>query len=153
MLSSLILLRNGLLALHLIAAAIWVGGMFYALVVLRPAVAALEPAARAQFHTRTLKRFFFTVWHVMPIMLITGWAMVFLAWGGMAHLPWSINVMQALGIAMAAVFLYVFYGPWQRLRRAIRPGPELLDRIRLMIRVNLILGLLTIIAGSLGHVW
>ncbi len=151
--TGLVVGRDVLLALHLLAAAVWVGGMFYALVVLRPAVAALEPAPRMQMHLRTLKRFFFTVWHAMPIMLITGWAMVFLVWSGMAALPASINIMQALALIMAAVFLYTFYGPWQRLRRAIRPGPELLDRIRLMLRVNLGLGVLTIVAGSLGHVW
>jgi hypothetical protein len=47
----------------------------------------------------------------------------------------------------------VFFGPWRRLRRAIRPGPELLARIRLWITVNLVLGMATIVAGALGHVW
>jgi len=153
MMDSLVLLRNVLLALHLLAAAGWVGGMFYALVVLRPAVGVLEPAARLQVHMLTLKKFFFLVWHFMPLMLITGWTMVFLVWGGFAHLPPSINAMQGLAILMTAVFLYVFFVPWKRLRRAIRPGPELLARIRLLITVNLFLGMATIVAGALGHVW
>jgi hypothetical protein len=68
-------------------------------------------------------------------------------------LPWSINVMQGLGILMALVFLYVFFGPWQRLRRAIRPGPELVPRIRSLIITNLVLGITTVIVGALGHVW
>jgi uncharacterized membrane protein len=153
MMDSLVLVRNILLALHLLAAAGWVGGMFYALVVLRPAAAALEPAARLQLHMLTLKKFFFLVWHMMPLMLLTGWTMVYLAWGGFAHLPVSINAMQGLALLMTGVFLYVFFVPWKRLRRAIRPGPELLARIRMLITVNLVLGIATIVAGSLGHVW
>ena len=144
---------NLLLALHILAATAWVGGMLYALVVLRPALAVLDTAPRLQVHMLALKRFFLVVWHAMPIMLLTGWAMIGLAGWGMAHLPWYVNVMQLLGILMAAVFLYVFFGPFRRLRRAIRPGPELLDRIRLLITVNLALGVAVIVVASLGHAW
>ncbi len=147
------LLRNLLLAIHLLSAVIWVGGMFYALVILRPGLAVLDAAPRLQLHMVTLKKFFFYVWHVMPLMILTGWAMVFLAWGGFAALPWSINVMQGLGILMALVFLYAFFGPWQRLRRAIRPAPDLIPRIRSLILTNLVLGMITVTIGALGHTW
>jgi uncharacterized membrane protein len=153
MMSSLILLRNSLLAVHFLAAAVWVGGMFYAVVVLRPALNVLEAAPRLQLHMNTLKRFFLVVWHAMPLMLVTGWAMVFSAWGGFSNLPPSINAMQGIAVVMAGVFVYVFFGPWQRLRRAIRPGPEIIARIRVLITVNLVLGALAITAGSLGHEW
>ncbi len=144
---------NILLALHILGATAWVGGMLYALVVLRPALAVLDAAPRLQVHMLTLKRFFLVVWHAMPIMLITGWAMIPLAGWTMAHLPWYVNVMQLLAIAMSIVFLYVYFGPFRRLRRAIRPGPELLARIRTMILVNLVLGVAVIVVASLGHVW
>ena len=147
------MLLNGLLALHLLAATAWVGGMLYALVVLRPALAALEPAPRLQVHMLTLKRFFLVVWHAMPIMLLTGWGMIGVAGWSMSHLPWYVNVMQALGLVMTAVFLWVFFGPFRRLRRAIRPGPELLDKIRMLITVNLVLGVAVIVVASAGHGW
>jgi len=150
---SLALLRDVMLAIHLLAAAAWVGGMLYALVVLRPALAVLDAGPRLQVHMLTLKRFFLVVWHAMPLMLLTGWGMVFSVWGGMAHLPWYVNWMQALAIVMAVVFLYTYFGPAMRLRRAIRPGPEILARIRLMITVNLVLGAATIVIGSFGHGW
>jgi uncharacterized membrane protein len=150
---SSILLRNVLLAVHLLSAVIWVGGMFYAVVILRPGLAVLDAGPRLQLHMVTLKKFFFYVWHVMPLMILTGWAMVYLAWGGFGALPWSINVMQGLGILMALVFLYVFFAPWQRLRRAIRPAPDLIPRIRSLIVVNLVLGMVTVAIGALGHVW
>ena len=144
---------NLLLALHILAATAWVGGMLYALAVLRPALGVLDPQPRLQLHMLTLKRFFLVVWHAMPIMLLTGWAMIGLAGWGMAHLPWYVNVMQLLGLLMAAVFVYVFFAPFRRLRRAIRPGPELLERIRTLITVNLVLGVAVIVVASLGHQW
>jgi len=148
-----LLVPNILLALHILAAAAWVGGMLYALVVLRPALAVLDAAPRLQVHMLTLKRFFLVVWHAMPIMLITGWGMIGLVGWSMALLPWYVNAMQALGLVMAGVFLWAFFGPYRRLRRAIRPGPELLNRIRLLITVNLALGTAVIVIASLGHQW
>ncbi len=146
-------LRDVLLAVHLLSAVIWVGGMFYTLVVLRPALSLLDAGPRLQVQMQTLKKLFFYIWHAMPLMILTGWAMVVLAWGGFASLPWSINAMQGLGILMALIFAYTFFDPWQRLRRAVRPGPELITRIRNLLTLNIALGAVTIVAGALGHVW
>ena len=146
-------LLNGLLALHLLAATAWVGGMLHALVVLRPALTVLDAGPRLQVHMLTLKRFFLVVWHAMPIMLLTGWGMIAVAGWSMSHLPWYVKVMQALGLIMAAVFLWMYFGPFRRLRRAIRPGPELLARIRLLVTVNLVLGAAVIVVASAGHGW
>jgi uncharacterized membrane protein len=153
MMESFVLLRNTLLAVHFLAATAWVGGMFYALMVLRPSLGLLDANPRMQVHLQTLRRFFLVVWHAMPLMLLTGWAMIFLAWGGFAHLPLSINLMQAGGILMALIFLYAFFDPYRRLRRAIRPTPEMVDGIRSLILANLVIGVLVIVAGSLGHTW
>ena len=147
------LLRNILLAVLLLSAVIWVGGGFYTVVVLRPALNLLDAAPRLQVQMQTLKKLFFYIWHAMPLMILTGWAMVFLAWGGFGALPWSINAMQGLGILMALIFLYTFFDPWQRLRRAVRPGPELFTRVRNLVTLNVVLGTLTIVAGALGHSW
>jgi uncharacterized membrane protein len=139
-----------LLAIHILSAVIWVGGMFYALVVLRPALGVLDAAPRLQLHMLTLKRFFLVVWHAMPLMLLTGWGMIFAAGWNMAHLPMYVNAMQGLALVMAAIFLFTYFVPFRRLRRAIRPGPELLARIRLLVTINLVLGVVVILIASLG---
>jgi uncharacterized membrane protein len=144
---------TALLAVHILSAVVWVGGMFYALVVLRPALGVLDANVRLQMHMLTLKRFFLVVWHAMPLMLLTGWGMIGLAGWGMAHLPWYVNVMQALALLMAAIFLFTFFAPYRRLRRAIRPGPEFLDRIRLAITINLALGVIVVVVASFGQTW
>ena len=95
---------NLLLALHLLAATAWVGGMLYALVVLRPALGVLDPAPRLQLHMLTLKRFFLVVWHAMPIMLLTGWAMIGLAGSEvLERIRQLITVNLALGVAVIVV--------------------------------------------------
>ena len=71
----------------------------------------------------------------------------------MAHVPLAVNIMQTLAIVMAGVFLWVFFGPWKRLRRAIRPGPEILSKIRQLIAVNLVLGAVTIVVSAFGNAW
>jgi uncharacterized membrane protein len=144
-------LTSALLAIHVLSAVVWVGGMFYAIVVLRPALSVLDAAPRLQLHMLTLKRFFLVVWHAMPLMLLTGWGMIVAAGWDMGHLPLYVNAMQGLGVVMAGIFLFTYFVPFRRLRRAIRPGPELLGRIRLLVTANLIMGLLVILIATFGQ--
>jgi|SRR5579875_514608 len=140
------------LALHILCIVAWVGGMFFAVTVLRPSVAALEPAQRIALHNRVFRRFFLVIWHAMPIALLSGYAMVLGVWGGFARLPWNVNLMQALGLIMAAIFLLVVFGPYRRFRAAVSTAraAEAAERIRRLILVNLALGVVTIIVAALN---
>jgi uncharacterized membrane protein len=138
-----------ILAVHLLGAVVWVGGMFYALAVLRPSLASLDGPQRMALHVQTLRRFFLIVWHAMPLILITGYLMVFSLYGGFGGLDWPVNVMQLLGLVMAGIFIVIFFGPWKEMRRA--PSPEALNRIRRLITINLGLGLLVVVVASIGH--
>jgi uncharacterized membrane protein len=140
----------GLKALHLVCAVLWVGGMFFAYVVLRPSLAAIEAPQRMLLHTQVFRKFFLVIWHAMPVILITGFAMVGLRWD-MATAPWQINAMMGLGLVMAAVFLAIFFGPYRQFRRTIDRNrmASSLDNIRKLIGVNLVLGLITVIVAGL----
>jgi uncharacterized membrane protein len=140
----------GLKALHLLCAVLWVGGMFFAYVVLRPSMVAIEAPQRMLLHTRVFKKFFLVIWHAMPIILITGFAMLGLI-GGLAGAPWQIHAMMGLGLLMAAVFLAIFFGPYRQFRRTTDRNrmASSLDNIRKLIGVNLILGLVTVIVAGL----
>ena len=137
------------LAVHLLSITAWVGGMAYALLVLRPSLAVLDPAARLTLHKETFRRFFRIVWHVMPMALLSGWAMVAGVYHGFAHLDWTVNVMQLLGLVMAAIFVVLFFGPWKRFRAA--PSVDGAAAIRRLIAVNLALGIVVIVVASLSH--
>lgn len=139
--------------LHLLFAVLWVGGMFFAYVVLRPSMAAIDPPQRMLLHTRIFRRFFVVIWHAVPVMLITGFVMIWLL-GGMDVVPWPIHAMAGLGVIMSAIFLAIVFGPYRRFRRTTDRArmTTSLDSIRRLIGVNLILGLATVIIAALYHV-
>ena len=134
-------------ALHVLCAIVWVGGMFFAYVVLRPSLSVLEPPQRIALHGQIFRRFFLVIWHAMPLIVLSGFAMI-AALGGMANLRWNVNVMMLLGLIMSAIFLVIFFGPYRTFRAAPGPGP--LDTIRKLIGVNLVLGLLIGVIAVLG---
>jgi uncharacterized membrane protein len=139
------------LAVHVLCAVIWVGGMFFAYVVLRPSLAVLEPIQRIALHTQVFRRFFLIVWHVMPLILISGFAVLFLFYGGMAFVGWNVHVMMLLGLIMSAVFVLIVFGPYARFRRTTDRATAIacIDRIRKLIGVNLVLGLVTVVVALL----
>jgi uncharacterized membrane protein len=138
-------------AVHALCAVIWVGGMFFAYVVLRPSMAVLEPVQRIALHTQVFRRFFLVVWHAMPLILLSGFAVLFGSYGGFANVGWNINVMMLLGLIMSAVFLLIVFGPYARFRRTTdrATAAACIDRIRKLIGVNLVLGIVTVVVALL----
>lgn len=140
-----------LLAVHVLCAVIWVGGMFFAYVVLRPSLSVLEPMQRIALHTQVFRRFFLIVWHVMALILLSGFAVLFGLYGGPATAPWNVSVMMLLGLIMSAVFLLIVFGPYARFRRTTDRTTIVasMDRIRKLIAVNLMLGIVTVVVALL----
>lgn len=138
-----------LLVLHLLGAVIWVGGMFFALAVLHPSLGALTPPQRLDLHRQVFRRFFRVIWHVMPVMLVTGFAMLFVVYGGFAGAQWNVHVMLLLGLVMSAIFVGLYFGPWAALRRG--GDPALAERIRRLIQLNLVLGLIVVVVAALNY--
>jgi uncharacterized membrane protein len=136
-------------ALHLLSAVLWVGGMFFAYVILRPSLTAIEAPQRMLLQTQVHQKFFLVVWNAMPIILVSGFIM--LAYRGMSGVGWQVHVMLALGLVMAAVFLVIVFGPWKQFRRAIDRSrmADSQTKIRKLIGINLVLGLITVIIAGL----
>jgi uncharacterized membrane protein len=75
------------LIVHILAAVVWVDGMFFAHQVLRPAAAVLDPAARLALWSGIFGRFFAWVIAAIVLLLASGYAMVFGVYGGFRALP------------------------------------------------------------------
>jgi len=136
------------MTLHVLAAVIWVGGMFFAHMVLRPSAGPLEPAVRLSLWSRVFPRFFFWVWLSVASLLVSGFGMVFLGLGGFAAVAGSVD-------AMTAIFAYIYFAPWPRFRRAVSAADwpiaaANLRAIRLLVTTNLTLGLVTSAIGASG---
>lgn len=145
------------ITLHLLAAVIWVGGMFFAHQMLRPVAASLlEPPLRQPLWAGVFGRFFPWVWVAIITIPLTGYWMLFGVFGGMANVGLYVHVMHGLGLLMIAIYLYVFFVPYQGLKRAVAAqawseGKSHIDRIRDLVGINMILGLITIAIGAGGR--
>lgn len=144
------------LVVHLLCSTVWVGGMFLMHVCLRPNLEELDPPQRLRLMHGTLGRFFPWVMLSVVALLISGYALVFLGYGGFAGLPVPFHIMQLTGLVMMALFLHLYFAPWKRMRRAVAeadwPGAgKQLGQIRLFVTINLVLGLLTVTIGGLGR--
>ena len=143
------------ITLHLLAVVIWVGGMFFAYMALRPAAGLLEPPVRLTLWSHTFKRFFPWVWASVITLLVTGFGIIKQT-GGMGEVGPHVHIMLLLGIIMMLMFLHVFFAPHKKLARAVESqdwetGAKALNQIRLLISINLLLGLITTVVGSAGQ--
>lgn len=143
--------------LHLLAAALWVGGMFFAHQALRPAaISVLEPPERLMLWSRTFARFFPWVWIFVTLLPVSGYWMVFQLYGGLGGAGLHIHLMQGLGIPMILIFMHLFFAPYRRLNRCVaiqdwQAAAENLATIRKMIGINLLLGLAVIAIAATGR--
>jgi uncharacterized membrane protein len=143
-------------AFHIVAAVIWVGGMFFALVVLRPSTGPLDPPTRLALWERVFARFFPWVWGAVAVLLVSGFSMIIWGFGGFDKIGTYVHVMMGLGIIMMLIYAHLYFAPWQRFRRAVaaREWPvaaKNIDQIRLMVTINLVLGLITVVVGAAGR--
>lgn len=145
------------IALHLLAAVVWVGGMIFAHTSLRPsAVQVLEPPLRLELWVQVFRRFFTLVWISIALILATGYWMLFNYFGGFAGAGTYIHIMHGAGLVMVAIYLYVFFSPYNHLKQAVIVqdyplAAAQLNRIRQMVGTNILIGLFVIIVGSAGR--
>lgn len=148
-----------LLALHALASTVWVGGMFFAYMALRPAaVGVLQPPQRLSLWAKTLARFFVWVWLSVVVLLATGVWLIFGFYGSMAAVGGHVHTMLLTGLVMTALFVYLFFVPYRGLRRAVDAedwpaGGRCLAGVRRIVAINLVLGLFTVIIGAGGRLF
>jgi len=138
--------------LHILGITVWIGGMFFAYMALRPiAASVLQPPQRLQLWNGVFQKFFFWVWPSVLLILASGLYMMAV----IGKPPIYIMVMATLGIVMMLIFGHVFFAGYKRLKRAVAAadwpaGGMALGQIRMLVGVNLILGLVTLATGALG---
>lgn len=144
--------------LHTLAAVVWVGGMFFAHLVLRPSLMEEEPATRLAVWSRAFPRFFAWVWIAVGVLPASGYVMVFVDFGSFQAAGRHVEVMHGLGWIMVLLYAFLFFKPYQGLQSAVAQrdwptGAKHLATIRRIVTVNLVLGLIVIIAGVSGRFW
>ena len=146
------------LVVHVLGAIVWVGGMFFAYVVLRPVAGEMDPPARLALWRGVFRRFFPWVWASVLGLLLSGYGMLFFGLGGFAGAGAYVHLMQAIGLVMTALFLHLYFAPWRRLQSALDQGDHAtaagqLGQIRRLVAINLALGLITAGIAAGGRYW
>jgi uncharacterized membrane protein len=141
--------------IHLLAVLIWVGGMFFTYMVLRPAaVDILQLPERLRLWDNVFRRFFNWVWGAIGLILVTGFYMIY-QYGGMAHAAYYIHAMLLLGLAMTVVYCYVFFACYVPFTLHVakerwKEAGEIMGKIRKLVGLNLTLGLVTVSVAVIG---
>ncbi|WP_428604330.1 CopD family protein [Sedimenticola sp.] len=141
-----------IITLHLLGVIVWVGGMFFAHMALRPAaIEVLEPPQRLPLMKRTLDRFFPWVWVSIGLILASGYGILIGILGANAGI--HVHIMHSIALIMVALFCYIYFLPYRQMGQALQAGdlPQAgvqLMAIRRIIGINLILGLVTTIIGA-----
>ena len=143
-----------LVLFHLLAVIVWIGGMFFAHVCLRPVVAAqLPPPQRLPLLAAVLGRFVVAAGIAIAAILGSG-LLRFGAVGG-AAVPWNWHAMAGIGGAMMLLYLLIVLRYYPRLKAAVAAqawpaGGAAMDAIRKLVLINLVLGVVTIAIAVAG---
>jgi uncharacterized membrane protein len=141
-------------SLHILAALVWVGGMFFAWMVLRPAaMKALEGPARVKLWVEVFQGFFRWVWVAVVLLPISGVGMIHLQYAGFETAPRYVQVMMGLYVVMTALFIRIQALLLPELRTAVMAqdwptGAAVLGKIRKLVGINLIVGLVLVVIAA-----
>jgi uncharacterized membrane protein len=145
-------MRDLALFFHLAAAIIWMGGMAFIVLALRPSLANVEPPARMKLVAAVLRRFFATVATSIVVLAATG------AWmfANAQATPRGWHVMAAIGLLMMLLFGHIYFAPYRRLQRAVAGADwaaagTAAGQVTLLAKINLGLGWIAIAAVVLWH--
>ena len=134
-------------AFHVLCALVWVGGMFFAWMILRPAaVATLQAPQRLTLWSDVLPRFFNWVWLAAVALPASGIGMLHLRGQTIETAPHFIQVMIGLYLVMLSLFLRAYLLQLPALRKSLThedwaAGAAALANIRRLVGFNLLIGI------------
>lgn len=146
---------------HLVAGIVWMGGMAFMLVALRPAaVATLQLPERMQLMGAAFRRFFPLVIVSIIALFATGTNLYTTAFravkaaSGQGSVPTGWNIMLVLGLLMMLIFGHIFFAGYAKVKRALAVqdwtlASKAAAQIHTLTMVNFVLGWLALFAVRL----
>ncbi|MFN3976183.1 MAG: CopD family protein [Aquificaceae bacterium] len=127
---------KSLLFLHLFFAIVWIGGMVYSLLFLKPSLREIgQEEQRGKFLKQVFSKFFLAVWLSIFVLFLTGMGL----WHGYRR-DFTDNPLFHIKLflfgLMVAVFAYIYFFLFKRNK---------LSHISNLIGVNLLLGILVLL--------
>ena len=134
-------------AIHLLCVVLWVGGMAFLLLTLRPSINAIDPSTRLVLQGAVFRRFFRTLWQIMPLAIVSGLLLLVLVYSHQ-KMPWEVMVMQTGGLLMAAIFIGTVLVPNKRFQAKLEAGTATVEDavpVRRLIWLNLVIGTIILV--------
>ena len=147
--------------IHLIASILWMGGMAFMLMALRPAaLAIMDPQPRARLMVEVWQRFFLIVIVAIVALFTTGTNLYTTAFraakaaNGSGSLPLGWSLMLVIGIAMMLIFGHIYFAGFRKFKRAVAAAEfpvaaEAAAQVQMLVVTNFVLGWVAIAAVRL----
>lgn len=144
---------NTIVLIHLAAAILWMGGMGFMLLALRPAVLTLDGPVRAKLMLTVWRRFFTVVGISIVVLLLTGGHLFVTDMQVGAATPGK-HIMAGVGMLMFLLFGHIVFGGYRKYARALTAGDTATAQraagsIHTLVVINFGLGWLAIAAIKL----
>jgi uncharacterized membrane protein len=142
------------LPIHILAIIVWLGGLVVLTVAFEPSIRGFDSKLVLPVWSRTVSRLL--IWGAVSLVAIiaTGIALVNLRFGGFSGMPVAHRFNMVIGLPAIALYWYLTFVPWQRVRRAVSRGNwaevEANRRVvRRIMRVIVVLGLIaSVVSGA-----
>lgn len=138
-----------ILWLHYLATVVWIGGMAFNIMVLRPSMTVIEQNERPVLGNKVLKRFIVFAWISIMVLILTGISITF------SHMAFEDILITSYGIVLLgkhiAALIMVLIVAWVSFILSARlahfaPKP---DTILMLVKTNLSLGVLVLLLTSI----
>lgn len=146
-------------SLHTVTSVLWIGGIFLAYRVLRPAAMQLEPSERLSLWMSVFNRFFPWVWGFILVLVVSGYWDWMVRFGGFEAAPFYLHVMHLIGWVMIFLFAWLYFVPFARFKNLVlsydfaAAGQVMNSKMRPIIALNLFLGVAEAVIGASGPFW
>ncbi len=150
------MLMATLYSLHIFGVMVWIGGMFFAHMALRPTAATvLQPPERLQLLAGVFTRFFIWVKISIVLLFVSGLWLIHIH-GSFAKAGWHVHLMFLIAIIMTIIFGVIYAVPFKALKTAVAAkqwpaGGAAMAKLRMLVGINLILGLFVMVIGVSGR--
>ncbi len=136
-----------MLWLHYLATVIWIGGMAFNLLVLRPSMMVLEQSQRPVLGNKVLKRFIIFAWLSITVLVLTG---ISINYNRMAsdNIPATYGIVLLVKHFVTSIMVLVVAWVSFVLSEKLTPFAPKPDTILILVKTNLSLGILVLFLTS-----